>query len=330
MSSVISPEVSIVLGTYKRSHILGRTLRSLIDQSFKDVEIVVVDDNGLDNENEIESTQTIVKSFNDSRIVHVKNHVNLGHPANFRKCFDFIRGRYFMLFSDDDELAEGTLEEMVTFLRRNPTVGLVHGLDWYKYPDGSEQKMQPMHSSDCVVDPKYYVESAMYHKPDFNWSQSAVLYRSEFVKYNNLRIVSNYMWDHSFHLQYLLFCKQVGYLNRYVGIRNEEIRHTGRLSGWYLFYRDIEVPYMSLSFIDVHEPLLIAKGYPVNKYRLHNARRLWMAFIHSNDSDTGIFSLGLAMKTFLKVWPGRILWYPARGFGFAYRALAAVRHKVVR
>ncbi|MCS7086457.1 MAG: glycosyltransferase, partial [Bacteroidia bacterium] len=59
-----SPFFSIVIPTYRRAHLIGKTLESFLNQTYTDFEIIVVDDGGNDN------TRTVVESFGDSRIYY--------------------------------------------------------------------------------------------------------------------------------------------------------------------------------------------------------------------------------------------------------------------
>ncbi len=54
------PRVSIVLPTYNRAYIIGRSIGSVLNQTFKDYELIVVDDSSTD------STQEVVKKFGSS------------------------------------------------------------------------------------------------------------------------------------------------------------------------------------------------------------------------------------------------------------------------
>lgn len=318
------PLVTIVFGTYKRSHIIGRTLESLVNQSFKDIEIVIIDDNHTENHEEINKTKEVVNSFNDPRIKYFKNAENLGHPAVFRKCFDHITGKYFMLFSDDDELCEGMLEAMVNFLEINSVATLVHGNDIFKYPDGTVHHIPLIFNETRLVDSEIYLNSHLNYDDKFNWSQSAVLYRAEFMKYNKVPIVDNYMWDLSFHSHYLLHSKSIGYINKHICIRNEEVRYTGRLSESFLFHRKIEIYYLILKFIADNQPLLIIRGFAVNKLRIKISVKLLKEFIHISKFSHAVFCLELALKNILKVCLTLILWVPFKIVSLTYGKLTAV------
>lgn len=88
--------ISVVLTTYKRPNFLKLAVRSVLNQKFDSYELIIADDASADN------TETVVRSFNDSRIVYIKNKENLGFPGNFRNAVEKSRGKYIFLLSDDD------------------------------------------------------------------------------------------------------------------------------------------------------------------------------------------------------------------------------------
>src|SRR3989344_3433481 len=70
------PKVSVVIPTYNRPQLVMRAIRSVLNQSLQDFEILVVDD-GLK-----ERAEQAVNSFHDKRIIYFKNKENLGAPAS--------------------------------------------------------------------------------------------------------------------------------------------------------------------------------------------------------------------------------------------------------
>lgn len=107
------PLVSIVLPTYKRAHVLPHAIRSVLSQTYKNLELIIVDDNSPDN------TAAVVKSFDDARIRYVKNDPNLKLPRALNKGFSLANGAYLTWTSDDNVFAENAIEKMVDALQAN-------------------------------------------------------------------------------------------------------------------------------------------------------------------------------------------------------------------
>lgn len=102
--------VSIILPTYNRSHLLHYAINSIITQSYKNIELIIVNDNSKDN------TSEIISSFNDPRIKYLKNDSNLQLPRTLNRGFSVAKGDYLTWTSDDNLLSPQAIEKMVKTL----------------------------------------------------------------------------------------------------------------------------------------------------------------------------------------------------------------------
>lgn len=98
------PKISVILLTYNRAKLLPRAIKSVLNQTFSDFELVIINDAATDN------TDEIVKSFNDKRIVYKKHKENKGTLAGANTGFDTAKGKYVVYFNDDDEFLPDALE----------------------------------------------------------------------------------------------------------------------------------------------------------------------------------------------------------------------------
>jgi len=114
-----TPLVSFCVPTYGRASFLGRTLRSALAQTVKDIEIIVVDDCSPDN------TAEVVKNFDDKRICYIRNSGNLGVPENLNRAMSLGHGEYLVLLEDHDLLEPTYLEAALKVAERYPSVGFV-------------------------------------------------------------------------------------------------------------------------------------------------------------------------------------------------------------
>ena len=105
------PLVSIVLPTYKRAHVLPYAIQSILDQSYSNLELIIVDDNSPDN------TPEVVKSFSDPRIRYARNDPNLKLPKSLNKGFSLARGDFLTWTSDDNLFADTAIEKMLSRLQ---------------------------------------------------------------------------------------------------------------------------------------------------------------------------------------------------------------------
>ena len=78
------PEVSVVITTYKRPGKLGRAIKSVLDQSLKDWELIIVDDNNADSPFRAETEAFMATYLGDSRIRYIKHYIPWTLPAGMQ------------------------------------------------------------------------------------------------------------------------------------------------------------------------------------------------------------------------------------------------------
>ncbi|MDO8497620.1 MAG: glycosyltransferase family 2 protein [bacterium] len=98
---------SIIIPTYNRERLLQLSIQSVLNQTKKDFEILILDDASTD------MTQNVINLYHDKRIRYIRNPVNKGVVYNFRQGFKMAQGTYIFLLSDDDFiLRKDTLEKV--------------------------------------------------------------------------------------------------------------------------------------------------------------------------------------------------------------------------
>ena len=126
-SSADQPLVSIVLPTYKRAHVLPSAIGSVLGQTYRNLELIVVDDNSPD------ATRDVVAAFSDPRIRYVRNEPNLKLPRALNRGFSLSRGEYLTWTSDDNLYGENAIEKMVAVMRQRK-YDFVYA-DYYHFAD---------------------------------------------------------------------------------------------------------------------------------------------------------------------------------------------------
>ena len=108
------PLVTIAIPAYKSQYI-KEAITSAINQTYRNIEIVIVDDSSTN------TIKNIVSEFDDSRIKYYKNIINLGkeNPAkNWNKCIEYANGDFFSLLCDDDYYEPTFIEELINLSNR--------------------------------------------------------------------------------------------------------------------------------------------------------------------------------------------------------------------
>ncbi len=111
------PLVSVVTAAYNRAHLIGETIRGVLNQSFRDFEYIIVDDGSDDN------TEEIVRSIPDSRI-HFFKMPHSGRLSALRNfCHTKCNGAFIAYVDSDDIWSPDKLEKQVTAMLSHPAAG---------------------------------------------------------------------------------------------------------------------------------------------------------------------------------------------------------------
>lgn len=104
------PKLSVCIPVYNGREFIRETIDSVLNQSFKDFEIVIVDNQSTDD------TVAIVKSYSDPRIKLFINDTNIGMIPNWNKAMEHATGKYIKILPADDFIYPGCLEKQMKIL----------------------------------------------------------------------------------------------------------------------------------------------------------------------------------------------------------------------
>jgi len=107
------PFFSIVMATYNRAYCIEKAINSVLNQSFKDWELIIVDDGSSDN------TEEVVKKYlADKRIKYIKLSKNSGVNVARNRAIKEAKGEYLLILDSDNELKEEILNKYKFFIER--------------------------------------------------------------------------------------------------------------------------------------------------------------------------------------------------------------------
>lgn len=115
------PEISIILPAYNAAMYITQTINSLLQQTFTNFELLIVDDGSADN------TVSIIKNFTDRRIVLIQNEHNLGLVKTLNKAAKLCKGKYIARMDADDIALPERLQLQKKFLDVHSSVAVVGG-----------------------------------------------------------------------------------------------------------------------------------------------------------------------------------------------------------
>lgn len=117
----MAPKVSVVMSVYNGGEYLREAIESILHQTFKDFEFVIVDDGSTD------STCKILTTYRDERMTLVRNQENLGLARSLNRGLEIARGEYVARQDADDVSLPERLAQQLEFLEEHPEVGVVGG-----------------------------------------------------------------------------------------------------------------------------------------------------------------------------------------------------------
>lgn len=115
-----APRVSVILPTYNRVQYLGEAIQSALDQTFRDFELVIVDDGSAD------ATEALVRSFDDPRVRYLRR-AHRGISAALNAAISESRGTCLARLDSDNVLLPDMLAVETAALDAHPAVGAVYG-----------------------------------------------------------------------------------------------------------------------------------------------------------------------------------------------------------
>lgn len=113
------PLVSIIIPTYNREYLVGEAIKSVLDQTFRNFEIIVVDDGSTDK------TADTIKSFSDDRVKYISQ-ANRGRSNARNEGLKRAAGRYITFLDSDDLYLPDKLELQVAYLNTHSEFGMVY------------------------------------------------------------------------------------------------------------------------------------------------------------------------------------------------------------
>ncbi len=194
------PEVSIIIPVYNVELYLRHCLDSVLAQTFRDIEAILVDDGSTDDSGKI--CDEYAEKDARFRVVHQEN---AGLSGARNTGIEKARGSYLYFLDSDDWVERDTVEKLYEGVAGSGGQYAVCG--YYK-----EAKPRGYFSPQMRPEADNRLGNLLrYARKEFSYAVWNKLYRRSIVIENNLRFYEGekYVEDHAFNLKYLLFCEKV-------------------------------------------------------------------------------------------------------------------------
>lgn len=112
-------KVSVIIPTYKRSEFLTRAIDSILHQSYKNIEIIIVDDNDPSSDFRRNTENRIKDYIDEKKVIYHKNEVNIGGALARNVGINIASGDYITFLDDDDVYEEKKIEYQLEYMCEN-------------------------------------------------------------------------------------------------------------------------------------------------------------------------------------------------------------------
>ncbi len=177
--------VSILIPVYNREDLIEETVQSARNQTYENIEIIIVDNKSTDN------TWSVLERLakEDSRIKIFQNETNIGPVRNWKRCIDEASGEYGKILWSDDLIAPEFLEKTIPFLA-NHDVGFVF-TSTEVFMNGTTKRIQFHDIGESgFYHSEKYIDGALF-KNNYPVSPGCALFRLKDLQYNLLINIPN-------------------------------------------------------------------------------------------------------------------------------------------
>lgn len=213
-----NPLVSIIMPVYNSEAYLEEAIHSILDQTYQNIQLIIIDDCSIDNSFDIIST------ISSSKIELYKNEQNMGVSATRNKGITLAKGKYIALMDADDISLPQRIASQVDFMEANPHVGLAssHYESFRKGLIGTKKRIRRLATDANIIQTKLLFSNAV--------CGAASMMRSDTIKNNGLNFDTSLQMAEDFDLwkriSYISTVKNVDeVLFRYRKHKNNSIKN---------------------------------------------------------------------------------------------------------
>lgn len=185
------PKISVIMSTYNRADLLPGAIESILNQTFKDFEFIIINDGSEDE------TSRILKDYakKDNRIIVLNNEHNKGLIYSLNRGLDKARGTYIARMDDDDRSLPERFGFQINYMDEHPHITVVgtavylDDVDIKKYTTGGSSDAKETN----IIS---YMQVPLRHPTAF--------IRHDFIKKHHIRYSSKYPSAEDTHFWYLI------------------------------------------------------------------------------------------------------------------------------
>ena len=205
------PYISVIMPAYRVEHYIERAVDSLLSQTFRDFELIIVDDGSPDGTGRI--ADALAARDGRIRVIHQPN---AGAPAARNRAMETAQGRYFFFMDADDWAEKDMLSALYALAEKHNLQAVVAGFYIDTYYDDAHFIRQTLSQPDEIFSSQADFRAAAWRLFDKNllytpWNK---LYRADYLKENNIRFPDTFWDDFPFNLAVFRDIERVGVTER--------------------------------------------------------------------------------------------------------------------
>lgn len=168
------PKVSIVMPTYNREKMLPLAIDSVLGQTFKDFEFIIVNDGSTD------TSEAVINKYDDPRIIYVKQKNKGEYPAT-NVGLRIAMSDYITWIHSDDIMPPDSIKLRVKTLDQNPEIDFVHGdIEKIDVAGNKTDRLEAIDSDGMTAFREYY-KIAEERKPRYPVHHTTIMFRRPFI-----------------------------------------------------------------------------------------------------------------------------------------------------
>lgn len=196
-------KISVIIPVYNSENYLEKCLDSVVNQTLKDIEIIIINDSSKDN------SLKIIKKYQKKyeNIILINNKINLGIGKSRNKGLEIATGEYITFLDSDDYIALDGYEIAYKYIKKNKLDFITN--DYYKVENNQIN----------IFETKYFDISTLNKNPEIivkmNYGPANKIIKNSIIKENDIKFEENLKYeDVPFVSKALLYSNKIGHLNK--------------------------------------------------------------------------------------------------------------------
>ncbi|MCP5095896.1 MAG: glycosyltransferase [Chloroflexi bacterium] len=156
------PRISVITPTYNRAQLTAQAVQSVLDQTFEDFEMIVIDDGSKDD------TEAVIGAISDPRLKYIKR-ANGGAAAASNTGLELAQGEWIAFLDSDDLFLPNKFALQMAAIEQEPAAGVIYGRYYGMTSTGIDKKLvggcyAPYPLADLLMGPVFHWSTSMFRR----------------------------------------------------------------------------------------------------------------------------------------------------------------------